>query len=212
MTNSNDSLNALLGMLSSFEGQLFRDGFTHGLPLQSHPSSLGWIHDRNVKPQRRPTFPSWSWAGWQGEALIPREILDISDNRRSESTAIDLECHVRGCNGNEITVEGWVADFDIRTEPFSEIFVPAQEESIATVKERNFLHPTSLPTGRYSCLVVHRQSEKSLNRSSPRQKVFFVVLDWEGKIASRRTVIMATMSSGHDFMETMPEKTTVRIA
>ncbi|KAF2655382.1 HET-domain-containing protein [Lophiostoma macrostomum CBS 122681] len=211
MTNSGDSLNALLGMLSNFERQLFPGGFTHGLPLQSHPSSLGWIHDRSAKPERRPMFPSWSWAGWQGEAVIPREILDICDDRTADTTNVDLDCHVKGCNGNEITVEGWVADLDIRTEPFSEIFVPGREDSIGTVKERNLLHPNSLPTGHYSCLVVHRQSEKDSSRHPPRQKVFLVVLEWNGKIASRRTVITVTLFSGHDFKETNPEKGIVHI-
>ena len=133
------------------------------------------------------------------------------DIRTSESIAIDLELRTRACDSNKFTVEGWVADLDIRTKPFSEVFVPEQEESITTIMERNFLHNNTLPTGHYSCLVVHRQSEKDSSRSPPRQKVFMMVLDWNEKIAHRRTVITVTPFAGHDLMEMRPERRTVRL-
>ncbi|PKK42998.1 hypothetical protein CI102_11288, partial [Trichoderma harzianum] len=38
----------------------------------SFAHSLSWCHTKNCwvlsqSPQRRPQFPSWSWAGWEGE-------------------------------------------------------------------------------------------------------------------------------------------------
>ena len=209
MTNDEDSLNALLGLLSGFKRRLFPHGFVHGLPLQSHPSSLGWIHDKKTKPRRRPMFPSWSWAGWQGTALIPRDILYMFDGGANSTADPDLELCIVTINGNELAVEGWVVDLDICTEPFSEVFVPEKEEPIAAVMEGNYLHNNTLPTGRYSCLVGQRQCERNSNRNPPRQKVFMMVLEWTGQVARRRTMITMTMFAGHDLMQTQPEKHTV---
>lgn len=138
MTHDSDSLNALLGLLSNFRRQLFPDGFTHGLPLRSHPSSLAWIHDRSVTPRRRAIFPSWSWAGWQGKVLFPGDMMRIFDAETSAPASVDFELHIAACSENELTVEGWLAVLDIRTEPFSEVFVQKGEDSIGTVMERNF--------------------------------------------------------------------------
>ncbi|KAK0726364.1 heterokaryon incompatibility protein-domain-containing protein [Apiosordaria backusii] len=44
--------------------------FCETQPEASEPDrlqQLPWTPDRNPKPQRRPGFPSWSWAGWFGQ-------------------------------------------------------------------------------------------------------------------------------------------------
>lgn len=211
MTKHEDSLNAFLGLLSAFKRRLFPTGFVHGLPLQSHPSSLGWIHDRKVKPRRRPMFPSWSWAGWQGTALIPRDILYTFDGRADQTVDTDLELRIVSSYENTLVVEGWVVDLEIRTEPFSEVFIPEHEDSIGAVMEGNSLHNNTLSTGHYSCLVVQRQCEKNSDRKPPRQKVFLVVLGWMGHVAERWTMITMTAFAGHDFMQTQLEKKTVSL-
>ncbi|KAF2735816.1 HET-domain-containing protein [Polyplosphaeria fusca] len=211
MTHDRDSLNALLGLLVSFQRQLFPDGFTQGLPLKTHPSSLGWIHDKSATPKRRHMFPSWSWAGWQGRVLFPGDVLGTFDDGVSDSISTDLGLRVTASSENEITVEGWLAVLDIRTAPFSEIFVPGREESIGTVMERNFLHNNTLPTGLYSCLVLHRRIEKNSTRVPPRQKVFMIVLEWTGQAAQRQTMITMTPFAGHDLMEVGLEKANIRL-
>lgn len=85
MTFDKDSLNALAGIIRSFETSrpLFRqiwgvpywdcpepqqttDTLVRGL-LWDHPEFTG-SQDPQKPPRRRPTFPSWSWCGWAAEA------------------------------------------------------------------------------------------------------------------------------------------------
>jgi hypothetical protein len=211
MTNEGDSLNAFLGMLTGFRRRMFPEGFMHGLPLQSHPATLGWMHDRVSKPRRRVIFPSWSWTGWEGTALIPRDILNMFDGDRNSTVDPDLEVRIVSLDEKELTVEGWVAELDIRTDPFSEVFVPEREDSVASVMEGNSLHNNTIPTGRYSCLVVQRQCEKNSNRNPPRQKAFLIVLEWHGDVAQRRTLITVTLFAKCDFSQVKMEKRILRL-
>ncbi|KAH7393000.1 heterokaryon incompatibility protein-domain-containing protein [Pyrenochaeta sp. MPI-SDFR-AT-0127] len=211
MTNEEDSLNAFLGMLTGFRRRLFPEGFAHGLPLWNYPAALGWMHDRNVKPRRRSMFPSWSWAGWEGTALMPHDLLNMFDNSTGSTADPDLDLRVVSLDGNELTVEGWVANLDIRTEPFSEVFIAEQEDSIASVMEGRSLHNNTLPTGRYDCLVVQRQCDRTSSRNPPRQKTFLIVLEWLGKAAQRRTMITVTSFAGCEFTQTKPELRIIRL-
>ncbi|KAH7087301.1 hypothetical protein FB567DRAFT_548619 [Paraphoma chrysanthemicola] len=212
MTNAEDSLNAFLGMLTGLQRRLFPQGFSHGLPLSEFPVTLAWIHDRNSKPCRRPMFPSWTWAGWEGTASTARDVLNSCETGDDMEADLDLELRVLSLNGNELTVEAWIADLTIRTQPFSEVQVPGKEDSIAAIMEGNFLHNNTIKTGQYSCLVVQRQCNKNSRRAPPRQKTFALVLEWLGDgLAQRRTMITITSFAGCDFMETTPEKRTVRL-
>jgi hypothetical protein len=212
MTNAGDSLNAFLGMLTGFQRRLFPLGFMHGLPLRYYPVTLAWMHDRNVKPQRRPMFPSWSWAGWEGTALIPRDLLNVCEETADPGVDLDLDLTIISVDDNELVVEGWVANLDIRTEPFSEVFVPGQENSIASVMEGRFLHNNTIPTGQYACLVAQRQCDKDSTRVPPRQKIFLIVLEMlENGLAQRRTMITVTLFAGYDFMQTKLTLRTVRL-
>src|ERR1700712_1724385 len=69
MTNDRDSLNAFLGIVGYLTKSWFPKGLIWGMPLECFPQSLRWYHPRSVKPRRRPAFPSWSWTGWEGQAL-----------------------------------------------------------------------------------------------------------------------------------------------
>ena len=210
MTNEGDSLNAFLGLLTGFTRRLFPLGFWHGLPLKSHPATLGWIDDRVEHPHRRSDFPSWSWAGWEGPARIASDILGTYDDPTSKTIETDLEVEIKGLDGNERTVEGWVVNLDIKTDPLSELFVEGQPESIATVKEGRWEMHDTLKSGRYDCLVVQRH-ERNPKRNPRRQKAFLVVLDWVGDVAQRRTFITLTFFAGFEFMLTKPHKQTVRL-
>ncbi|KAH6646973.1 hypothetical protein BKA67DRAFT_540441 [Truncatella angustata] len=119
MTNESDSLNAFRGVISALGRQLFPKGFVHGIPLSSHTFALGWMHSRDVSPRRRPQFPTWSWTGWEGKVMYPGKLLDTAN-------ALDE---------NQVGVEGWSVIIDIRTEPFSELFVPRQNESLLPLKK-----------------------------------------------------------------------------
>lgn len=210
MTNEGDSLNAFLGLLAGFKRRLFPLGFWYGLPLRSHPATLGWIDDRVEYPRRRSEFPSWSWAGWSGPALIASDILDTYDDPAKKVNEVDLEIEIKGLDGNELTVVGWVVDLDIRTDPLSEVFVTGQSESIATVKEGRWEMHNTLQSGHYDCLVVQRH-ERNPTCDPRRQKAFLIVLDGSGEVAQRRTFITLTFFAGFDFMLTKPCKRTVRL-
>ncbi|KAF4448692.1 HET-domain-containing protein [Fusarium austroafricanum] len=76
LTNDNDSLNALIGILKHYEslGCSEHEHISHiwGIPIQRLNGKedvvlfeLSWKH-KEVASKRRAGFPSWSWAGWTG--------------------------------------------------------------------------------------------------------------------------------------------------
>jgi Heterokaryon incompatibility protein (HET) len=82
LTYDSDSINALLGVLQDFRNPIYHHW---GLPFirgadgaasRSLEVSLRWKHgDKGAS--RRPAFPSWSWAGWEGE-VSPRKRNTVS--------------------------------------------------------------------------------------------------------------------------------------
>ncbi|KAL7910382.1 heterokaryon incompatibility domain-containing protein [Trichoderma velutinum] len=80
LTYAEDSLNAFRGIAQQF---WYRKHAIHNIWGLAYPAppeertsnfahSLSWRHTRNCwdlsqSPQRRPQFPSWTWAGWEGE-------------------------------------------------------------------------------------------------------------------------------------------------
>ncbi|KAJ5654435.1 heterokaryon incompatibility protein-domain-containing protein [Penicillium lividum] len=200
MTNENDSLNAFRGLITAFRKEFFPQGFLHGLPLKSHITSLAWIHESDVVPKRRANFPTWSWTGWEGGVTLPRKLRLSDDDPAAIVNDKHLEPTFLGCHGNELEIEGWVTKLDIRTEPFSEVFVPGREESIATVKEGESNHNNTLPTGRYTCLIIKRHIEilgsnnaeivRSGVRMKQRDTFFVLALD---RIAHRRQAVRRSL-------------------
>lgn len=136
MTNEGDSLNAFVGLLTGLKKRLFSCGIWYGLPLPSHPATLVWIDDRVEQPHYRLDIPSWSWAGWEGPALIASDVLDTYGSPRDRTREIDLEAEIRELEGNELIVEGWAVNLDIRTDPFSKLFVPEQQDSNYCYRQR----------------------------------------------------------------------------
>jgi hypothetical protein len=64
MTNSVDGINAFTGILE-FLQTMYTKGFYQGLPIEDLQWGLLWRS--HAPPKRRPGFPTWSWAGWEGK-------------------------------------------------------------------------------------------------------------------------------------------------
>ncbi|KAM7190115.1 HET domain containing protein [Naviculisporaceae sp. PSN 640] len=236
MTHASDSLNALLGILSAWEKNLLPKGhtFSWGLPLATAPQFLGWMHDRSVgkAPKRRADFPSWSWCGWEGEVVMEDHLPVGLYSSEKLSRVGDLTVNMVSLDGKMLVVEGWVVKLHVRTEPFSEVVVADGTANIGSIKERNFLHNNTLPTGEYECLVIERVRVKRLSMNTGREsvKVFLLVLDpcagsesqtapaetasgegSDGLLRERRTMITLTMFAGGEFESTRPVKKVVKL-
>jgi hypothetical protein len=72
MSESRDAINAFSGMLQDWS-KGYRTDFHFGVPVQFFQWGLLWTAQRQL--ERRPDFPTWSWAGWKG-ALWQRLPLD----------------------------------------------------------------------------------------------------------------------------------------
>jgi hypothetical protein len=211
MTNESDSLNAFRGMLSTFQKEMFTEGFEYGLPLRSHTFSLAWMHSKHVTPKRRPQFPSWSWTGWEGEVTYPDRIVYTADGLRPRNTEIDLLVEFRGSRDGQIELEGWIIDADIRTEPFSELFSHNQEEPIGTVKEGASRHDNTLETGIYHCLVIQRHCENIAGRKSPRETVFMLAVQPEGHVWRRQGLLTVALFSNCGFDQITRSKSIIQL-
>lgn len=64
MGYDSDAINAFGGILKLLGSDLYPGGFLEGLPVEDLPMTLMW---EPLGPRRRPAFPAWSWAGWEGE-------------------------------------------------------------------------------------------------------------------------------------------------
>ena len=212
MTNDGDSLNAILGLLSVWERMALSSPCVWGLPLADMPQMLGWMHHRSVSPRRRPSFPSWAWAGWDGEVTMnDMRRLGGDGGNRFHSLARDMTVRYVGIDDNELIVEGWQVTLEIRTEPFSDVLMTGTEEVMGNALERNFLHPNTLASGRYECLVIERLEYQIFEGGSLYQRVFLMVLDKSSLIAQRRTLITLTTLPGRDFMCLGPAKRVLRL-
>lgn len=95
----NDSLNAFRGVMRSFAMRKHSVRQLWGLPMpvmddfteacRYFADSLTWYHRRDrfslsshapANQPRRPQFPSWSWAGWEGEIVYPCRDLRYYDS------------------------------------------------------------------------------------------------------------------------------------
>ncbi|KAK5797988.1 hypothetical protein VI817_004279 [Penicillium citrinum] len=81
LTHASDAINAIAGTLRFFETRL-HSPMLYGLPLFSLDISLLFY---GMRLQRRPEFPSYSWAGWTGEiqwSAVPEWSDETESNRR----------------------------------------------------------------------------------------------------------------------------------
>lgn len=223
MTNENDSLNAFRGLITAFRKQSFPQGFVHGLPLKSHIISLAWIHEGGVVPKRRANFPTWSWTGWEGGVTLPYKLRLLAEDPSAVVDESHLEPAFLKCDGDEIEIDGWVVDLDIRTEPFSEVFIPGREESIATVRVGDSTHNNTLPTGRYTCLIIRRHSEilgsrwaendQSSAKLKQRDTLFVLAFDQipHEKQAVRRSLLTIALFAGESSDQIVRRREVVRL-
>jgi hypothetical protein len=190
MTNDSDSLNAYLGILNSITRDWLPSGFVCGLPLKDFPQSLRWFHSRQVKPRRRPAFPSWSWAGWEGQVSYS-EPLDLRKDETSRYIEAESNMMITfmGFEHPILTIKAAIVKLDVRTEPFSDVYVEGSDEYIGMMRERNFLHNNTIMSGVYSFLVVERVRYKSGKDQPWREDVYMLLLDWDGDVAVRRTKV-----------------------
>ena len=70
LTHESDIIRALQGLMSIMEAR-FGFHFSVGMPTKYLDSSLLWAVRRQEK--RHSGFPSFSWAGWTGEATWPAQ-------------------------------------------------------------------------------------------------------------------------------------------
>ncbi|KAK0611998.1 heterokaryon incompatibility protein-domain-containing protein [Immersiella caudata] len=211
MTNDGDSLNAILGLMSLWERMALSSPCVWGLPLADMPQTLGWMHHRSAIPRRRSAFPSWSWAGWEGEIRLDDMLFQNDEGNKFHSLARDMTVRHVNLHGKELVVEGWEVVVEVRTDPFSEVLVTGTDEVMGWAVERNFLHPNTLASGRYECLVIERMEYQISEGGPTYQKVFLVVLDKSGPAAQRRTTIALTTLPGRDFMTLAPIRRLVTI-
>ncbi|KAI1357501.1 heterokaryon incompatibility protein-domain-containing protein [Xylaria arbuscula] len=212
MTNEEDSINAGLGVLTDMEKQLFKKGLVYGLPLRSHPQSLGWMHEGNNSPKRRSAFPSWTWAGWEGEVCFPQLLFrQFAEDRKYHNIREDLMVLLLGVNGAEITVECFVVKLDIRTNQFIVVFGAGGREAIGSVIATDHLTKTTLPSGIYDCVIVQRLLYQKAENIPEKEQVCLLFPDWQGTVAKRKTLGILSNFEGGSVMQAKPERKTIKM-
>ncbi|KAK4196605.1 heterokaryon incompatibility protein-domain-containing protein [Triangularia verruculosa] len=214
MTHDVDSLNAILGIISLVERMQPAAACVWGLPLALSPQTLGWMHIFEVgEPRRREAFPSWSWAGWEGEVTISDKLLLAEgwNDIGYKDVSRDMAIRYVGVNGIRIEIEGWQVSLEIRTEPFSEALLPGTQDMMGYVRERNFPHPITIPTGIYECLVVERFAFRKSKDGPVYNMAFLIVLEPGAGpgVYKRKTLITVTTLASVDFMCLKPVRKTV---
>ncbi|KAF9894338.1 hypothetical protein FE257_007841 [Aspergillus nanangensis] len=220
MTNESDSLNAFVGLQNHLARNLFGNRtFVWGLPLQDCPQSLRWFHRRKCTPKRRPQFPSWSWTGWEGEVSYSGHMNLMSDeNSELSDRVVDMRPTFVRIDDQVLTLEAHLVKIEVRTEPFSEAFVPGTDTLLGRMKERDFLHPTTVPSGVYDFLVVERFHYRPYYRVLPgnnrlRCEVYLILLDLDPKddMFTRRTKVRLWLEPDMDIMLAQPKVAQVKL-
>lgn len=177
MTNDRDSLNAFLGIVGYLRKLYFPKGLLWGMPLHDFPQSLRWYHPRWVKPRRRPAFPSWSWAGWEGQALYsgPLDLVNKTERGRVDATA-HMTARFIDINDQILTLEAHLVSLEVRTESFSDAYVPGTDLHLGPIKEGNVLHNNTLPS-RIDLVVERIRCRVAVDRPFC-EDIYMILLDW----------------------------------
>ncbi|KAH7329703.1 heterokaryon incompatibility protein-domain-containing protein [Stachybotrys elegans] len=96
MRNQEDSLRAFTGIMKHLEGSKAPIFQLYGSACKSLLASLLWAHKmgfRSNSPLRRDEFPSWSWAGWEGQASL-RGLFLMNNSIRMIFTSSYPQCRV----------------------------------------------------------------------------------------------------------------------
>lgn len=212
MTNDRDSLNAFLGIVSYLRKSWFPKGLVWGMPLAELPQALRWYHPRSVNPRRRPDFPSWSFTGWEGQAVYSGP-LDI--RHKNERGRTDVSTHMTarfvGIDDQVLTLEAYIVKLEIRTDPFSDAYVPGTEDLLGPVRERNFLHNNTLPSKTDDFLIVERIRYRVAPDRPFREDLYLLLLDWDGHVAQRRTKVRLFLGPDVDIEKASPQLQQVRL-
>jgi hypothetical protein len=212
MTKDSDSLNAFLGIVGYLRKAWFPRGLIWGMPLFDFPQALRWYHPRWVKPLRRPAFPSWSWTGWEGQAVYSG-VLDQSS--RNERGYVDISTSMTaqfiGIKDQVLTLDAYVVTLDVRTDPFSEAFIPGIDDPLGLIKEGNSLHNNTLPSRTEDFLIVERVRYRVASDRPFREDIYMLLLDWDQGIAVRRTKVRLFIGSDKDFDKVGARKMRVKM-
>jgi hypothetical protein len=202
MTNDSDSLNAFLGIVAYLQKAWFPKGLTWGMPMADFPQALRWYHPRWAKPRRRSAFPSWSWTGWEGQAIYSGSLNQASTTERGRlDISTDMTVQFVEVQDQTLTLDAYIIKLDIRTQPFSDAFVHGTDELLGPVKEGNVLHNNTLPSVTADFLIVERVKYRVARDRTFREDVYMLLLDWENGIATRRTKVRLFLGSSDIYFE-----------
>ncbi|KAE9992239.1 hypothetical protein EG327_009617 [Venturia inaequalis] len=131
-------------------------------------------------------------------ADFPQALRCTTERGRYES-ATDMVANYVGVDGQVLILDAYVVTLDIRTDPFSDAFVPGTDVLLGPIKEGNFLHSNTLPSKTEDFLIVERNRYRVVSGRPFREDVYMLLLDWEGEFALRRTKVRLYLGSDVDF-------------
>ncbi|KAK7947951.1 uncharacterized protein PG986_008837 [Apiospora aurea] len=127
LTHDDDSLQAFLGILNDHKDGSDLQHHLWGVPIlpkcppYSSRIALDWTHKASLTARRRHGFPSWSWAGWEGTAVLPSyRSINISMMYLDEERHMPLETVYRDCGMKK----SWPRHLYLRAKVTEVTFVP----------------------------------------------------------------------------------------
>jgi len=206
MSYDHDSLNAGLGMLSHICKMWSLQPFEWGMPVRDLLQSLRWYHRSTVIPRRRPGFPSWSWTGWEGEAIYSGS-LDLTQTGR----IVDMKARFLHIDNQVLTIEATLVRLEIRTCPFTDAYIPGSTRLVGIIKERNTDVGDTLPAGIFDFLVIERSRLWHSRSKSWVDHVYMLMLEWDGDTAMRKTKVRLYVEEGMDLDQTGASQVAVKL-
>lgn len=104
-----------------------------------------------------------------------------------------------GVDEKVLNLDAYIVTLEIRTDPFSDAFIPGTDMLLGPIKEGNVLHNNTLPSKTEDFLIVERNRYRVVPGRPFREDVYMLLLDWEGEFAMRRTKVRLYLGSGVDF-------------
>ena len=142
LSDDNDSLNAILGLLRYLTKNLFTEGFLYGLPRAHFRRSILWRQDssgrKNVTTTRTAAdLPSWSWATWKmrSKFSMPLSTVLLAKshwNREERGTAVPPPLHMQTCKGQHLSIDS--PNEEDRMSTLGMINEEVQEANMATLE------------------------------------------------------------------------------
>jgi hypothetical protein len=147
LTNAMDKIKAFDGILHSLEEPL-RGPFFYGLPVTTFDTALLWIPVQQCKIGNK-QFPSWSWAGWNGQVRYDyapnSRSLNLLERTAAQCTITLTPSQTRLCtpvvpDTSDLMPDGWTRHFD---EEESEIIYQNSDPKL-----RHYKYPSILRDSR----------------------------------------------------------------